>query len=108
MSILFTTVLLIITLYLFRLRDVEISYQRSSTDLQKRLSASINWDANRDPSQKLSVDVQLDSKGRWHRAGHLALYYPGRVVNGEFEFLLKGELNRNNYILFWFKPIRGG
>ncbi|XP_013138334.1 PREDICTED: uncharacterized protein LOC106103192 [Papilio polytes] len=76
-------------LHFDQLRDVEISYQRSSTDLQKRLSASINWDANRDPSQKLSVDVQLDSKGRWHRAGHLALYYPGRVVNGEFEFLLK-------------------
>ncbi|KPJ14886.1 Apolipophorin, partial [Papilio machaon] len=71
------------------LRDVEISYQRSSTELQKRLSASINWDANRDPSQKLSVDVQLDNKGRWHRAGHITLYYPGRVVNGEFDFLLK-------------------
>ncbi|XP_013168741.1 PREDICTED: uncharacterized protein LOC106118616 [Papilio xuthus] len=76
-------------LHFDQLRDVEISYQRSSTELQKRLSASINWDANRDPSQKLSVDVQLDNKGRWHRAGHIALYYPGRVVNGEFDFLLK-------------------
>ncbi|CAH2058175.1 unnamed protein product, partial [Iphiclides podalirius] len=76
-------------LHLDQLRDVQISYQRWSGEPQRRLSAAINWDANRDPSQKLSVDVQLDNKGRWHRAGHLTLYYPGRVVNGEFEFLLK-------------------
>ncbi|CAH2035018.1 unnamed protein product, partial [Iphiclides podalirius] len=80
---------------IFGLRDVHISYQRWSSEPQRRLSAAINWDANRDPSQKLSVDVQLDNKGRWHRAGHLALYYPGRVVNGEFEFLLKGGALQN-------------
>lgn len=77
--------------YLCRLRDVQISYQRWSGELQKRLTAAINWDANRDPSQKLSVDLQLDNKGRWHRGGHLTFYYPGRIVNGEFEFLLKGK-----------------
>ncbi|XP_068624199.1 uncharacterized protein Apoltp [Battus philenor] len=76
-------------LHFDQLRDVQISYQRWSSDLQKRLSASINWDANRDPSQKLSVDIQLDNKGHLHHAGYLTLYYPGRVVNGDFEVLLR-------------------
>ncbi|CAK1547731.1 unnamed protein product [Leptosia nina] len=72
-----------------QLRDVHISYLRISTPTQKRLSASFNWDANRDPSQKISVDAKLDHKGQWHHAGQATLHYPGQVVNGEFEFLLK-------------------
>ncbi|CAG9568621.1 unnamed protein product [Danaus chrysippus] len=72
-----------------QLRDVHISYQRSVTPTQKRLSASFNWDANRDPSQKLSIDARLNHKGQWHHSGQVTLHYPGRVVNGEFEFLLK-------------------
>jgi hypothetical protein len=73
-----------------RLRDVQITYLRSATARQKRLSASVNWDANRDPSRKLSVDLLLDGRAPWHHAGHLTLHYPGRVINAEFEFLLKG------------------
>ncbi|XP_063394239.1 uncharacterized protein LOC134679271 [Cydia fagiglandana] len=72
-----------------QLRDVHISYKRWLTPRQKRLSAAFNWDANRDPSQKVSIDIQLDNKGTWHHGGHLTLYYPNRMVNGEFEFLLK-------------------
>ncbi|XP_028158784.1 uncharacterized protein LOC114351683 isoform X6 [Ostrinia furnacalis] len=72
-----------------QLRDIQITYQRHATPRQKILSASFNWDANRDPSQKVSVDIQLDNKGVLHHGGHVTLYYPGRVVNGEFEFLLR-------------------
>ncbi|VVC87834.1 unnamed protein product [Leptidea sinapis] len=56
---------------------------------QKRLSALFNWDANRDPSQKVSVDATLNRKGDWHHSGHATLHYPGQVVSGEFDFLLK-------------------
>ncbi|KAH9643130.1 hypothetical protein HF086_010582 [Spodoptera exigua] len=72
-----------------QLRDLHFSYQRWVSARQKRLSAAFNWDANRDPSQKVSIDVQLDNKGTWHHGGHVSLYYPGRMVNGEFEFLLR-------------------
>ncbi|CAH1641791.1 unnamed protein product [Spodoptera littoralis] len=72
-----------------QLRDLHFSYQRWVSARQKRLAAAFNWDANRDPSQKVSIDVQLDNKGTWHHAGHVSLYYPGRMVNGEFEFLLR-------------------
>ncbi|XP_022117827.2 uncharacterized protein LOC110995124 [Pieris rapae] len=72
-----------------QLRDVHISYIRVTTPTQKRLSASFNWDANRDPSQKISIDAKLDHKGKWHHAGQATMHYPGQVVNGEFEFLLK-------------------
>ncbi|XP_072946200.1 uncharacterized protein Apoltp [Epargyreus clarus] len=72
-----------------QLRDIHVSYQRWMIGRQKRLSAAFNWDANRDPSQKLSVDALLDNRGDWSHAGHVTLYYPGRVVNGEFDFVLK-------------------
>ncbi|XP_049881187.1 uncharacterized protein LOC126377497 [Pectinophora gossypiella] len=72
-----------------QLRDVHISYQRWLTAKQKRLSAALNWDANRDPTQKVSIDVQLDNKGTWHHAGYVTMYYPGRVLTGEVEFLLR-------------------
>ncbi|KAM3962221.1 LOW QUALITY PROTEIN: apolipoprotein lipid transfer particle [Aphomia sociella] len=76
-------------IHIDQLRDVHLSYQNWMTPQQKRLSAAFNWDANRDPSQKVSVNVQLDNKGPWHHAGQLTFYYPGTLVNGEFEFLLK-------------------
>ncbi|XP_047539341.1 uncharacterized protein LOC125072709 [Vanessa atalanta] len=72
-----------------QLRDVHVSYARAVGADSKRLSAALNWDANRDPSQKLSVDAQLRRRGDWHHSGHATLHYPGRVVNGEFEFLLR-------------------
>ncbi|XP_045507000.1 apolipophorins [Colias croceus] len=72
-----------------QLRDLHISYLRISTPTEKRLSATFNWDANRDPSQKISIDAKLDHRGKWHHAGHATLHYPGQVVNGEFEFLLR-------------------
>ncbi|XP_075986269.1 apolipoprotein lipid transfer particle [Anticarsia gemmatalis] len=72
-----------------QLRDLHFSYQRWAKAQQKRLSAAFNWDANRDPSQKVSIDVQLDNKGTWHHAGHVSLYYPGRMLTGDGEFLLK-------------------
>lgn len=72
-----------------QLRDLHFSYKRWATGLQKRLSAAFNWDMNRDPSQKVSIDIQLDNKGTWHHAGHVSLYYPGRMLTGDGEFLLK-------------------
>ncbi|GBP16854.1 Apolipophorins [Eumeta japonica] len=72
-----------------QLRDIHLSYQRWATAQQKRLSAVFNWDANRDPSQKVSIDAQLNHKSPWNHAGQVSFYYPGRLVNGEFEFLLK-------------------
>ncbi|XP_045454917.1 apolipophorins [Melitaea cinxia] len=74
-------------IHIDQLRDVHVSYARAVTADSKRLSAAFNWDANRDPSQKLSIDAQLTRRGAWHHAGHATLHYPGRVVNGEFEFL---------------------
>ncbi|KAI5644619.1 lipoprotein amino terminal region domain-containing protein [Phthorimaea operculella] len=71
------------------IRDIHISYQRWSTPRQKRLAAIFNWNANRNPSEKVSIDVQLENKGAWHHGGYLTLYYPGRQLTGEFEFLLK-------------------
>ncbi|XP_060807756.1 uncharacterized protein LOC106135284 [Amyelois transitella] len=72
-----------------QLRDVHVAYQRWSGAGRKRLSAELNWDANRDPSQKVSVDVQLRRRAAWHHSGLLAFYYPGRLLNGDFEFLLR-------------------
>ncbi|CAB3225976.1 unnamed protein product [Arctia plantaginis] len=72
-----------------QLRDLHFSYQRWVKAQQKRLSAAFNWDMNRDPSQKVSIDIQLDNKGPLHHAGHVSLYYPGRMVTGDGEFLLK-------------------
>lgn len=77
-----------------RLRDLHLSYQRWVTPQQKRLAAAFNWDANRDPSQKVSIDIQLDNKGTWHHGGYVTFYYPGRLVNADFEFLLRGKLKK--------------
>ncbi|XP_053620364.1 uncharacterized protein Apoltp [Plodia interpunctella] len=72
-----------------QLRDVHVSYARWSSAAHSRLRAALHWDANRDPSQRLSLDVSLDNKGPLHYAGLLALYYPGHLLNGELEFLLR-------------------
>ncbi|XP_077295548.1 apolipoprotein lipid transfer particle [Arctopsyche grandis] len=79
-------------IHLDQLRDIHLTYSKINTENLKKLSADINWDANRDPNQKLSVELQLLNRGTLNYGGMLQLFYPGRMINGEFDFHVKDWL----------------
>lgn len=83
--------------FVCRLRDIHITYSKINRPHVKRLNADINWDANRDPNQKVSVAMELLNKGALNYGGSFLLFYPGRLINGEIDFLIKGMFSFNIY-----------
>lgn len=51
----------------------------------------IKWDANRDPNQKLAVTVDLSNPEAYVYGGNFVISYPGRTVNGVFDFAIRGK-----------------
>lgn len=52
----------------------------------------VKWDANRDPNQKLAVTVDFTSPASYDYAGNFVVSYPGRTINGVFDFAIKGNV----------------
>ncbi|CAG9760350.1 unnamed protein product [Ceutorhynchus assimilis] len=81
-------------LHIDQLRDVEFSVWIFNEETQKALGFDINWDANRDPSQKLLVAANLSTAGDLNYNADLIVSYPGRTIIGNYEFLFeKGHID---------------
>ncbi|KAL1492708.1 hypothetical protein ABEB36_010924 [Hypothenemus hampei] len=76
-------------LHLDQLRDIEFSVWIFNEELQKALGFDVNWDANRDPNQKLLVAANFSKTADFNYNTDLIVSYPGRTVIGKFEFLLE-------------------
>lgn len=58
----------------------------------------IKWDANRDPNQKLAVTVDLSNPEAYVYGGNFVISYPGRTVNGVFDFAIRGKPQTANVL----------
>lgn len=75
----------------FRLRDIEFSMWGFNGDTQKALGFDINWDANRDPNQKLFVEANFTKSADFNYNADLIVSYPGRTIIGKYQFLLESK-----------------
>lgn len=59
-------------------------------EIKKTAGLEIKWDANRDPNQKLAVTVEYSNPESYNYAANFIVAYPGRTINGVFDFNIKG------------------
>lgn len=63
---------------------------------RKELGIEIKWDANRDPDQKLMASVEFSNPEPYNYTGNFVLSYPGRSINGIFDFAIRGTVSNLN------------
>ncbi|XP_076260910.1 apolipoprotein lipid transfer particle isoform X2 [Rhynchophorus ferrugineus] len=81
-------------LHLDQLRDVEFSVWVFNEELQKAIGFDINWDANRDPNQKLLVAANITKAADFNCNADLIVSYPGRTIIAKYQFeLQKGKID---------------
>lgn len=77
--------------FVVRFRDIHIGAWGFNKETHKAAGLQIKWDANRDPNQKLAVTLDFLNPAPYDCKGNFIVSYPGRTINGAFDFLLKGE-----------------
>ncbi|XP_060537065.1 uncharacterized protein LOC132708634 isoform X2 [Cylas formicarius] len=81
-------------LHIDQLRDIDFSLWIFNEETQKALGFDINWDANRDPNQKLLVGTNFTKSDHLNYNADFIVSYPGRTILGKYEFLLqKGQID---------------
>lgn len=63
------------------------------------MSLNFNWDANRDPNNKLLLTANYKKLSNYNYMADLIVSYPGRTVKGDYTFLLQSRyIGMNTYI----------
>lgn len=76
----------------FRYRDIHIAAWGFNKETHKAAGLQLKWDANRDPNQKLAVTLDFLNTEPYNYKGNFIISYPGRTINGAFDFLVKGTI----------------
>ncbi|KAH1029523.1 hypothetical protein HUJ05_002749, partial [Dendroctonus ponderosae] len=83
-----------VELHIDQIRDVEFSVWIFNEETQRALGFDINWDANRDPNQKLLVVANFTKAADFNYNADLIVSYPGRTIIGKYQFILeKGHID---------------
>lgn len=68
----------------------------------KTLGFKFNWDANRDPSQKLLITANYKRNGDFDYISDVIMSYPGRTIKGDYKFSLESKFFKM-YIKMFFR-----
>ncbi|KRT82860.1 hypothetical protein AMK59_3749 [Oryctes borbonicus] len=74
-------------LHVDQLRDIHLAMWGHNKEAHKAIGFEIKWDANRDPNQKLVVTAQISNPAPYNYDGNFVIAYPGRTINGLYNFL---------------------
>ncbi|CAG9816912.1 unnamed protein product [Phaedon cochleariae] len=78
-------------IYLAELRDIAFSLYILNKDDNKSLGFDLNWDANRDPNQKLMISANYKKYDSFDYTADFIVSYPGRKIKGDYKFLLQKQ-----------------
>ncbi|XP_018566495.1 uncharacterized protein LOC108907336 [Anoplophora glabripennis] len=76
-------------LRLDQIRDIDFTISVYNLETHKEFGFEINWDANRDPDQKLMVLAKYTKIADFNYVADFTLNYPSRTVRGEYKFVLQ-------------------
>ncbi|KAG5880871.1 hypothetical protein JTB14_004019 [Gonioctena quinquepunctata] len=76
-------------LHIDQLRDIVFSVYILNQENNKSLGFDINWDANRDPDQKLMISANYLKNATFDYISNFIVSYPGRTIKGDYKFLLE-------------------
>lgn len=77
--------------FFFRYRDITVWCYLLNEDRNKTLGFKFNWDANRDPNQKLLVTATYKKTADLNYLADVIISYPGRTIKGDYKFSLESE-----------------
>lgn len=66
----------------------------------KTLGFKFNWDANREPNQKLLITANYRKNGDFNYVSDVIMSYPGRTVKADYTFSLESKYCIPNLITF--------
>lgn len=66
-------------------RDIHVALRGHSTVIAKEFGIDIQWDANRDPTQKIEMSANLNTPHPQHTEGGFVVAYPDRSFSGTFD-----------------------
>lgn len=69
-------------------------------DNNKTLRFNFNWDANRDPNQKLLITANYRKNGDFKYVSDVIMSYPGRTIKADYTFSLESKYLEGNFISF--------
>ncbi|KAJ8955428.1 hypothetical protein NQ318_003526 [Aromia moschata] len=72
-----------------QLRDIDFSIWIYNQEAHKAFGFDINWDANRDPDQKLMLSTNYTRIAPFNHVANFILSYPSRTVIANYKFLLE-------------------
>nr|XP_023014254.1 uncharacterized protein LOC111504019 [Leptinotarsa decemlineata] len=72
-----------------QIRDIVFSVYIYNKPDNKSLGFDINWDANRDPDQKLMIFANYEKYASFDYIANFIVSYPGRTIKGDYKFLLE-------------------
>uniref|UniRef100_A0A182J4N7 Vitellogenin domain-containing protein n=1 Tax=Anopheles atroparvus TaxID=41427 RepID=A0A182J4N7_ANOAO len=75
-------------LHIDKARDVSMSLRGYSTTLKREVGIEFNWDANRDPTQRITISGELNTPTDRTYDGLFLLSYPNRTFSGTFDLKL--------------------
>lgn len=78
------------------MRDIHLVMRGMTKEARKELGIEIKWDVNRDPDQKLVVSVEFANPEAYNYNGNFLVAWPGRSVNGKFDFKIRGTITHIN------------
>lgn len=70
---------------LHSVRDIHVALRGHSTGIAKEFGIDIQWDANRDPTQKIEMSANLNTPHPQHTDGGFVVSYPDRSFSGTFD-----------------------
>ncbi|KAF5274561.1 hypothetical protein FQA39_LY07173 [Lamprigera yunnana] len=80
---------LLLEFHFDRFRDIHLELWNHNKEFHKTGGFEIKWDANRDPNQKLIATIEFRNPELYNYVGNFVISYPGRAINGVFEFFAK-------------------
>ncbi|KAF5300365.1 hypothetical protein FQR65_LT00986 [Abscondita terminalis] len=80
---------ILLEFHLDQFRDIHLELWSHNKEFHKTAGLEMKWDANRDPNQKLIVTVEFRNPELYIYAGNFVISYPGRAINGVFDFYVK-------------------
>ncbi|KFB38034.1 AGAP008807-PA-like protein [Anopheles sinensis] len=88
-------------LHIDKIRDVSVSLRGYSTTLKREVGIELKWDANRDPTQRITISGELNTPTDRMYDGLFLLSYPNRTFSGTFDLKLVDPRYLANARISW-------
>uniref|UniRef100_A0A6P7GJY7 Uncharacterized protein LOC114337760 n=1 Tax=Diabrotica virgifera virgifera TaxID=50390 RepID=A0A6P7GJY7_DIAVI len=78
-------------IHIDQLRDIVFSVYVNNKPYDKTLEFEMNWDSNRDASQKIMITANYKKNAAFDYTANFIITYPGRGIRGDYKFLIDGK-----------------